>query len=70
MDQDVNDTDLSTAFHVSHNNIMRIRYREAKLHAAPISLVEVIPEFGSIYAAKCNCNASKVAVIVNKVRTI
>ena len=49
---------------------MRIRYREAKLHAAPINLVGVFPEFGSIYAAKCNCNASKVAVIVNKVRTI
>ena len=41
--------------------------REAKQHAAPINFAEMIPDFGSIYAAKCNCNASKVAVIVNKV---
>ena len=50
------------------NTPLLFEFREAKQHASPVNFAEVIPEFGSIYAAKCNCNASKVAVIVNKVR--
>ena len=46
---------------------MFVHYREAKQHVAPINFAEVISEFGSIYAAKCNCNATKVAVVINKV---
>jgi len=44
-------------------------YREAKQHVGPRYFLSNIPDFGRIVSAKCNANATRVSVIVNKVYT-
>ena len=41
--------------------------REAKAHNIPKNIGESIPHFGSLLSVKCNCNGTKVSLIINKV---
>ncbi|XP_052071458.1 intraflagellar transport protein 140 homolog isoform X2 [Mytilus californianus] len=49
------------------NGIVRVydlSRREAKAHSQPKNLSEVIPGFGGIVSCKCNCNGTKVSLMV------
>lgn len=42
-------------------------FREAKAHNIPKSMTEMIPHFGNLVSVKCNCNGTRVSMIITKV---
>lgn len=44
-----------------------VDYREAKQVGGTKSLADVISDLGSIESVRCNCNGTRVSVLVNKV---
>lgn len=55
---------MVVATNVGIIRIYDLSRREAKAHATPKNMADVIPAFGTVISAKVNCNGSRISMLV------